>query len=277
MARYKKVRSFHHVGHGKGDGYASIVREAQIARKWEESQGRCMGGEKAVTERKMEESMFENWGPQHWQNVILGITILVTFYMYHRKNLATARNAAMVVMLQIQSIEKNIDTIAKECLDKDGNTPDRNVFYSDNVYEINYWEQNKHILINYLSRYDFKIISDFYDTVSKINCYHRDIKNIVVSGFQSRIINYYNSIFGMVQCFYLCDKDKGVDIDGKELKDSLNNIVNSQMKKFNNVYVPPYIVNEYIFALNKYISVYRIASGTTAFTKLEKLSKRNFW
>jgi hypothetical protein len=26
VARYKKVRSFHHVGHGKGDGYASYVR-----------------------------------------------------------------------------------------------------------------------------------------------------------------------------------------------------------------------------------------------------------
>ena len=117
-------------GMAKATDTPLVVRENQIARKWEESQGRCMGGEKAVTERKMEESMFENWGPQHWQNVILGITILVTFYMYHRKNLATARNAAMVVMLQIQSIEKNIDTIAKECLDKDGNTPDRNVFLS---------------------------------------------------------------------------------------------------------------------------------------------------
>ncbi len=45
MARYKKVRSFHHVGHGKGDGYASIVREAQIARKWEESQAMMPEGD----------------------------------------------------------------------------------------------------------------------------------------------------------------------------------------------------------------------------------------
>lgn len=35
----KKSALFYHVGHGKGDGYACSSWEAQIARKWEESQG----------------------------------------------------------------------------------------------------------------------------------------------------------------------------------------------------------------------------------------------
>ncbi|MEI3453743.1 MAG: hypothetical protein V8Q91_10085 [Bilophila wadsworthia] len=42
-------------GMAKATDTPVLVRENRIARKWEESQGRCVEGEKAVTERKMEE------------------------------------------------------------------------------------------------------------------------------------------------------------------------------------------------------------------------------
>ena len=238
--------------------------------------------------------MFENWGPQHWKHVILIVTIFTTYYIYHRKILSTVRTSAIVVLLQIQNIEKNIDIIAKECLDKDGNAPDRNVFYSDNVYEIDYWEQNKHVLVDYLSKNDFKTISGYYDNASKIKSYHEEIKNVIIYGYQSKVMNYYSGIYNNVTSVSLDDKNSIMDYlisiinskilkynkenkNSKELENILEGIAQLQLHKFNNIFVAPYIINEYVFALNKYVKVYRPISGTTAFAALEKLSKRKYW
>ena len=205
---------------------------------------------------------FKILGADYTQNLILILTAILAYFLYHLKERNSARAAARSVFLQVKEMEKNIAYLKSECINTDSSINEQNMYNSPYVYINNKWDIYSHILSRYLSVEEFDTISNFYEKATKINKCQHDVKNFILFGLQNRCNNYFNSIY--------CSLNKCEDTSESAA------MIEKTRIKFDAAQVPPYIPLHYAQYLSKYLTTSPKISGTELSRKLEKLSVKKF-
>lgn len=196
------------------------------------------------------------------QTAIFIFAPALTLYIYRKKQITSLKNAANLIALQIKDIENNINYIKLECITQDFIINEQQMLNSQIVFEQNFWNMYRHELFNYLTMNEYELISKFYENVSMIKGFQHDIKNFILYSMQNKMINRYQAIFSSISNL------------GNE--DEIRKMVKEVKLKYDSLQINAYVPLHYGISIVTYLSAYQMLSGTNAYSKLIKLSKKEF-
>lgn len=212
-------------------------------------------------------------GSTHFQNIILFITVWIALYTYRRDRLSKAKTAASNILLYKDELEKNIDRIPEELINKDEIINEKYLFYSNSI--INYndeWQANKNIIKQFIDQESFNSINEYFLTVNDLNYYLKELKNMLIGSLYAKSTNYYNCIYNKISNIPVREP-----FDLSPIKYA-GKIVRDQITLFDLNYIPPYICIEYKNAFKELKDKYRkFSENRIAFKNLEVISESNIW
>ena len=107
-----------------------------------------------------------NYLIENFFNILLVIGGLGAYIVYFRECKAKERDAAALIVTQIEELKEKLLIINNMST---GNSINQKVFYeTTDIITDNQWEKYKHMFINKIDSYSFKTINSFYESILNI-------------------------------------------------------------------------------------------------------------
>lgn len=137
--------------------------------------------------KKGKTKMCEFFNSNFFQTLILIITVGVTIIIYYKQRKTETRNAARMIIIQIDSI-KTKTNILMRTLGTDTTEFDyEKLWQSENIINNNIWETYRHLFVKKLEYNEIVALNNYYDNVIAIAKQQAEIKSI----FSEVNKNYY--------------------------------------------------------------------------------------
>lgn len=113
--------------------------------------------------------------------IIMLITVGVTIAIYVIQKRNERRNAARIIIMQIDTINHRIDKL-NGTIGIDVNNMDNDRFWqSDDIIEKNDWEMYRHLFVKELDYSEIRSMSIYYSNVISIHNQQQEIKNVILN------------------------------------------------------------------------------------------------
>lgn len=198
------------------------------------------------------------------QTMVIFISVVTTFLLYAMKKATNIRSAAIILLIQIRDIEKNIEYLISEGMTVTA-LNEQQLHYSIPIFEDNAWNKYKHIFATLLSDSDFAVIDQFYEVAAAIRVQQLAIKQKIYENIYSKTTNYYNQQYSRINACVLDIRENREDLCRIDLENAL--------KLYNALPVGLYLHKEFGDGLSKGLHRYHRLTGTSTFEKLNKQSK----
>ena len=114
-----------------------------------------------------------------FQTIILIITVSVTIWIYFYQKGAERRDAARVIVMQIDSIDQKTEQLVR-VVGNDINSFDvERLWKIENVIENNIWQEYRHLFVKKLNYNEIVALNNYYDSVVIIKCQQSKIKRAI--------------------------------------------------------------------------------------------------
>ena len=197
------------------------------------------------------------WDSNFFQTIIMIVSVFATigitlwkFRNYKKKEL---KNAATILLLQIDDIEQNIEYLLSEGI-INGIVQESPMHYSTIICEENLWNKYSHIIVGAVSQETFEKIDVFFKVAYRIREQQIYIKQKIQQSIESKVWHYYNATYTQVA----------------NMDDPIQSIKTIH-QKFNTTSVPPFIQLEFAIGLEKTLRQYHRLSDGVAYLELKKL------
>jgi hypothetical protein len=218
------------------------------------------------------------------QNLILTATALITFWIYKSQKWIERRNAAMLLSLQIKEIEKNTLYLKSECMEKEKIKNAQGMYSLNYIFDQNYWEKYRHLLIELIGTNDFEKLERFFDLAIKIKEQQKNIKEEQMQFLKFKSECFYRDALSLYLNGILKNEELKIqkDADQEQLRIQFEVIKDNILKMDYCYREAPYLVNELIplqygVTLSEALEEYENITGTVAFEKLIKISSKSSW
>ena len=132
-----------------------------------------------------------------FQTIVLIMTACITLGLYWDKKRKEVRNAAVILSLQIEEVEKNIEYILSEGI-VNGTILETSMHYSSIIFEENHWDKYSHLLVGHIASDSFEIIDKFYKAAYQIREQQLFIKQKIQQSIDSKVWHYYAASYTQV-------------------------------------------------------------------------------
>lgn len=113
--------------------------------------------------------------------IIMFLTVVVTIVIYVTQKRNERRNAARIIVMQIDIINHRVDKLDRT-IGLDVSKIDTDKFWqSDNIIETNEWEIYRHLFVKKLDYSEIRSMSTFYSNVISIYDQQQEIKGIIAN------------------------------------------------------------------------------------------------
>ena len=196
------------------------------------------------------------WDSNLFQTIVLILTACITLGLYWDKKRKEVRNAAVILSLQIEEVEKNIEYILSEGI-VNGTILETSMHYSSLIFEENHWDKYSHLIVGHIASESFEKIDEFYKAANQIREQQVFIKQKIQQSIDSKVWHYYAASYTQVA---------NNDVDPQVKVQSIHD-------RFNLISVPPFIHKEFAIGLEKTLKRYNKLSDGNAYAELRKLAK----
>lgn len=196
------------------------------------------------------------WNSNLFQTIVLILTAFITLGLYWDRKRKEVRNAADILSLQIDEIEKNIEYVLSEGI-INGAILKTSMHYSSLIFEENHWDKYSHLIVGHISSEAFEKIDEFYKAVYHIREQQVFIKQKIQQSIDSKVWHYYAASYTQV-----ANNDVDLQIKIQAIHD-----------RFNIISVPPFIHKEFAIGLEKALKRYSKLTDGNAYAELMKLAK----
>ena len=196
------------------------------------------------------------WNSNLFQTVVLILTAFITLGLYWDRKRKEVRNAAVILSLQIDEIEKNIEYVLSEGI-INGAILETSMHYSSLIFEENHWDKYSHLIVGHISSEAFEKIDEFYKAAYQIREQQVFIKQKIQQSIDSKVWHYYAASYTQV-----ANNDVDLQIKIQAIHD-----------RFNIISVPPFIHKEFAIGLEKALKRYSKLTDGNAYAELMKLAK----
>lgn len=196
------------------------------------------------------------WNSNLFQTIVLILTAFITLGLYWDRKRKEVRNAAVILSLQIDEIEKNIEYVLSEGI-INGAILETSMHYSSLIFEENHWDKYSHLIVGHISSEAFEKIDEFYKAAYQIREQQVFIKQKIQQSIDSKVWHYYAASYTQV-----ANNDVDLQIKIQAIHD-----------RFNIISVPPFIHKEFAIGLDKALKRYSKLTDGNAYAELMKLAK----
>ena len=196
------------------------------------------------------------WNSNLFQTIVLILTAFITLGLYWDRKRKEVRNAAIILSLQIDEIEKNIEYVLSEGI-INGAILETSMHYSSLIFEENHWDKYSHLIVGHISSEAFEKIDEFYKAAYQIREQQVFIKQKIQQSIDSKVWHYYAASYTQV-----ANNDVDLQIKIQAIHD-----------RFNIISVPPFIHKEFAIGLEKALKRYSKLTDGNAYAELMKLAK----
>lgn len=112
------------------------------------------------------------------QSIILIVTVGVTIAIYYWQKRAERRDAARIIVMQIDSINQKSDTLIRVIEANSNSFDPRKFWQADNIINNNDWERYRHLFVNKLQYNEICALNNYYDNVISIGIQQKEIRNL---------------------------------------------------------------------------------------------------
>lgn len=216
---------------------------------------------------------------KNWSNLLLIFVGMSAFIVYIQQEHNKKRDAAILIIQQINEVQKKIEDMSTFISDSSIN---QIAFYESlPILQYNYWEQYKHYFVEKMTVSGYETINNFYKYVEEISEQQNLIKSIQNDLFQ----NNQNRIADIEKEFIYSDirmlLDKA-ETENSDIKyDDFVNVYSTQKNFINDIFVKsmpfsPYVPVQINSSLNKTIKSYNAlqVKGSSGYELLRKKAGR---
>lgn len=196
------------------------------------------------------------WNSNLFQTIVLILTAFITLGLYWDRKRKEVRNAAVILSLQIDEIEKNIEYVLSEGI-INGAILETSMHYSSLIFEENHWDKYSHLIVGHISSEAFEKIDEFYKAAYQIREQQVFIKQKIQQSIDSKVLHYYAASYTQV-----ANNDVDLQIKIQAIHD-----------RFNIISVPPFIHKEFAIGLEKALKRYSKLTDGNAYAEIKKLAK----
>lgn len=196
------------------------------------------------------------WNSNLFQTIVLILTAFITLGLYWDRKRKEVRNAAVILSLQIDEIEKNIEYVLSEGI-INGAILETSMHYSSLIFEENHWDKYSHLIVGHISSEAFEKIDEFYKAAYQIREQQVFIKQKIQQSIDSKVWHYYAASYTQV-----ANNDVDLQIKIQAIHD-----------RFNIISVPPFIHKEFAIGLEKALKRYSKLTDGNAYAEIKKLAK----
>ena len=196
------------------------------------------------------------WNSNLFQTIVLILTAFITLGLYWDRKRKEVRNAAVILSLQIDEIEKNIEYVLSEGI-INGAILETSMHYSSLIFEENHWDKYSHLIVGHISSEAFEKIDEFYKAAYQIREQQVFIKQKIQQSIDSKVWHYYAASYTQV-----ANNDVDLQIKIQAIHD-----------RFNIISVPPFIHKEFAIGLEKALKRYSRLTDGNAYAEIKKLAK----
>ena len=196
------------------------------------------------------------WNSNLFQTIVLILTAFITLGLYWDRKRKEVRNAAVILSLQIDEIEKNIEYVLSEGI-INGAIIETSMHYSSLIFEENHWDKYSHLIVDHISSEAFEKIDEFYKAAYQIREQQVFIKQKIQQSIDSKVWHYYAASYTQV-----ANNDVDLQIKIQAIHD-----------RFNIISVPPFIHKEFAIGLEKALKRYSKLTDGNAYAEIKKLAK----
>lgn len=237
---------------------------------------------------------------ENWVNLLLVIVTSFALVVYILQERKKATEAASLIKLQIDELQKGIGEIDSFIVNDQLNAT---AFYeSQLLLDENYWNKYKHYFVRKMDSKDFESISKLYEYASEIQEQQILMKNLQKSFFgvsqqtiamleMNEIMKQLNTINNS-QILEIIKSKLLEELTGEKEKETICNVFTNYGSGVNNInnnkqqiislvnqnYLTQYCPLQIKITLEKYIKKYSLLEidGTDGYKMLKKTSKRRF-
>lgn len=193
-------------------------------------------------------------------NIILFITLLITFFIWINDKRNQKKSYAQIIILQIKNIEKIVIEIQQKGL-TNGFLSESFFFNVPILFEKNYWDEYSYILIKDLGEKSYDEIDKFYECCSKIKKYQIEVKENLKQSLGWR--GYY---------YYYYKYSNAFNTDSSEENKLTQDKILDMIEKTTSI--QPYIPSEFPKQLTNLLMEYSKISDSVSFQTLKKIADK---
>lgn len=124
------------------------------------------------------------------QNIIMVITVAVTIWIYFLQRKAARRDAARVIVIQIDSISQKMELLIR-AIENDASKFDAGKLWQiESVIENNEWIKYRHLFVKKLHYNEIVALNNFYDDVVSVRFQQEEIRKIISETNKNFYIKY---------------------------------------------------------------------------------------
>ncbi len=212
-----------------------------------------------------------------FQSTIILFSILVTYAIYKNQQDDNIYNIAKLIILEIESIEKNIDLILKST-NHELIVSSEQLFQTIPIYQKLDWIQYRGLLASKLDIEHIRAISNFYEGVILFEEARLLYRNLILKNRESKAEYIQSAIATMtinkVKEFYELSSENKNNISIANLYNDISTILNKYTEVYNE-YSNNFIPKGHTWYFEKAKKSYQPISNTPAYVALRKVSKNN--
>lgn len=193
-----------------------------------------------------------------FQTIVLAATLWLTYWLYRQKVNNSIKSATIILILQIKSIERNIEYLKSQGITGTA-INEQSMHYSVPIFEDNAWEKYKHLLVSKLSNFDYATIEHFYEVAQTIKSQQVLIKEYINENLHYKAISYYNGEYGRINMSIFNQNDT---------ENTLMYDLNKLRSLYNSINIQTHIPVEFYNGLSRGLNSYNRLTGTTTFDKI---------
>lgn len=196
------------------------------------------------------------WNTNLFQTITMIASVLTTIgialckYRNHKKK--ELKNAATILLLQIDDIERNIEYIMSEGI-INGVLQEAPMHYSTIIYDENQWNKYSHLIVGVITQENYEKIDTFFKVAYRIREQQIYIKQKIQQSIDSKVWHYYNAAYTQVG-----NNDNPIQN------------IKTIHQRYNNTSVPSFIQLEFAIGLEKALKQYYRLSDGNAYKELKK-------
>lgn len=191
-----------------------------------------------------------------FQSIIMIVSVIATIgialcqFRNHKKK--ELKNAATILLLQIDDIERNIEYIMSEGI-INGVLQEAPMHYSTIIYDENQWNKYSHLIVGVITQENYEKIDTFFKVAYRIREQQIYIKQKIQQSIDSKVWHYYNAAYTQVG-----NNDNPIQN------------IKTIHQRYNNTSVPSFIQLEFAIGLEKALKQYYRLSDGNAYKELKK-------
>ena len=194
-------------------------------------------------------------------NILLVVVGASAFIVYYSQKRSRRRDAAVMIVLQIKEIRKNMIPLSQS-IAQNSITP-QTFLETSKVMNTNLWDEHKHILVQKVGAADAERLDDFYKCVGNVSDFQATIKSFLIEKlannmriYQQEYTKFYNMYSENPSC---CE----------------NSIIDQSSEDASKASSSPgvHISKELGEAMNKFLIEFNGLNIDFAYSKLRKIAK----